>query len=134
MVENLPIIALAKYERVEDTCDSGAAIIGLEFDIFGEPHWRCAQAGETGRYSSNGTDAFYKTGTGGTEATWQRGKVCSLLQRLLGVLQLPGSPVGPRGLSYETRSAGNAGKPRQSGIAILSRCSKKSSRQQLRKL
>jgi len=50
MVENLPIIALAKYERVEDTCGSGAAIIGLEFDIFGEPvHFRIGVAHKQAR-------------------------------------------------------------------------------------
>ena len=45
MVENLPIIALGKYESAEDACGSGAAIIGPELDIFGElVHFRIGVA------------------------------------------------------------------------------------------
>ena len=52
MVENLPIIALGKSERLEDRCDSDAAIIGLELDIFGQPvNFRIGAAHKQARLS-----------------------------------------------------------------------------------
>jgi len=37
MAENVPITALAESDRAEDYCGNGAAVIGLELDIFGKP-------------------------------------------------------------------------------------------------
>lgn len=104
MAENLPIMVSDESQDV-DSYGSSREIIGLELDIFGQPvnlrigvtdgYARLADIVPLARKLSR------KNNSCSTGETPQRGKIYSLLQRLLCVLQLPDSPVGSGGFLPE---------------------------------